>query len=435
MDIKILVINLHSSCNAGDDVLTQVALNQLHTSFPNSEIILSMNDPVSFHGVEQTVGSFMTWLKPNQVNPGYVVFIKGLLRLVWSFWIAIGYKFIGRKVLVFVPNVSRPLLRAYFDADLVVSSAGNFLYTSGRFGFPFLIAFYTMFYAWLIGKPLYSMPQTIGPLTRNWEKALTRWIVLKMELLFVREAVSVQELKKINGWGENCFLVPDLAFGFPSADKQEAEMLLVNHGIVENSGVPLLGVTLINWEAQNLLFKNQAEYETAVCDVIRHFITHYNGDVVLFSQVLGPSFAEDDRIPARRIYGRLEDLHYHLKLMDEEVSPGNLKAAYGLMDVFMGTRLHSNIFALSEHIPVIAIQYQYKTRGIMQELGLGNWVVDIESINSKDLVDLFDKLWHEKIDLRSYLKNIMPGIVKQASDIADRIEKDFYDKFKTNQGA
>ena len=64
--MKILVTNLHSSRNAGDHVLLQVALQQLYAQFPGSSITLAMNDPESYKdrldsGNEAVVDSFFAW--------------------------------------------------------------------------------------------------------------------------------------------------------------------------------------------------------------------------------------------------------------------------------------------------------------------------------------------------------------------------------------
>ena len=61
--MKILIINLHSSQNAGDDVLTKMTIQQLQTSFTLPLLTLAMNDPDSYTGGNVTLGSFTTWLK------------------------------------------------------------------------------------------------------------------------------------------------------------------------------------------------------------------------------------------------------------------------------------------------------------------------------------------------------------------------------------
>ena len=96
--MNILIVNLHSSHNAGDAVLTRVSVQQLKDSFPDPTIILSMNDPDSYEGVEATVGSFVSWLKKGTDGqtswrwaaiPGLIV--ESLLALG-------GYWLLGRPV-------------------------------------------------------------------------------------------------------------------------------------------------------------------------------------------------------------------------------------------------------------------------------------------------------------------------------------------------
>ena len=150
--MKLLVINLHSSRNAGDDLLTTVTIQQLQQSFKDAEIILSMNDPQSYCGPESTVGSFMTWLR----SQDDALSMRHLLVFLWILFetmvFAVLYRLVGMSALKLAPSKHRTLLAHYFSADLVVSAAGNFLYTSGRVGLPFMVAIYTMVFCFPIGE-------------------------------------------------------------------------------------------------------------------------------------------------------------------------------------------------------------------------------------------------------------------------------------------
>lgn len=416
--MKILVINLHSSQNAGDDVLTQVTVQQLKRNSV-SEIILAMNDPGSYKEEGIALGSFMFWLKSPHGN----WHINGAFWLILSFIAIVLYRLTKRKPLFLIPSQKRPLLQAYFDADLVVSSAGNFLYSSGRVGIPFLVSIYTMAYAIWANKPLYTMPQTIGPLRKTWERWLVKWIIGKMRLLFVRDAISQANLERMGAWHHHCHLMPDVAFALAPASHEQGIPLLQENGVTVSSQ-PLLGVTLINWGAQNHLFTSQHMYETAVSEAIRFFINEYDGHAVLFSQVTGPSASDDDRIPAQRVKQLLADMETRVTFIGGTPTPETLKSAYGQMDVFIGSRLHSNIFALSETIPTIMIQYQPKTRGVVQMLGLSSWVIEIENVTGASLIKMTQKLWREQHHVRQQLEEIMPSIIKQASSAADKIAVD-----------
>lgn len=424
--LNILMINLHSSRNAGDDALTLVTMQQLKAVFPGARITLAINDPTSYSGDEQTVGSFFVWVKRLGQD----------LRSRWR-WLAmpglvldsilavITFRLLGRPVFIAISRYQQALLSAYFEADLVISCAGNFLYTSGRLGLQLLMSIFAMAYAWMAGKPLYMMPQTIGPLERGWERALTRWIVSKMRVILVREPITYRELKAIGVSHPRCYQVPDVAFVLPSAPRQAAVRLLAEHGVDVRRDRPLLGITLINWAGQNPRFARQVQYEKAVADAARAFITRHGGHIVLFSQVWGPTQTEDDRIPARRVAAQLGDLVRHVVLVESPLPPDLLKSAYGLMDIFIGTRMHSNVFALSEGVPLVAIEYRFKTRGIMRMLGLERWVVDIQQVDGPGLIEVLEAAWMERDTIRETIRQMMPLITEQAARASAIIAEDF----------
>lgn len=163
--------------------------------------------------------------------------------------------------------------------------------------------------------------------------------------------------------------LPDPAFAFQGASSSTGYNWLKRNGIEpQDHTQPLLGITLINWGAENPIFSQQEKYENAIEAVALHFKKQYNGQVIFFTQVWGPSESQDDRIPLRRLKTRLSDRNPSIKFIDTPLSPDLLWSLYGQMDVFIGTRMHSNIFALSQGIPVIGIAYQPKTMGIFRML-------------------------------------------------------------------
>ncbi len=420
--MHILIVNLHSSANAGDDVLTKVTVQQLKKSFPNAELTLAMNDPYSYRGAEQTVGSFMTWLRKDEGRWHF----GGPVLILLSLLACIAHRLMKNKALAFVPDKYRSLLKAYFTADIVVSSAGNFLYSSGKIGLALLVAIYTMIYGWLLGKPLYTMPQTVGPLRYRWEELLVRWALGKARLVFVRDGISRAELQRIGAWREGCHLVPDVAFALAPAPTDAGKALLERYGVCW-AAHPRLGVTLINWGAQNSSFTGQQMYETAVAEALRHFLTQFGGQVFLFAQVRGPSPAEDDLLPAQRVYTMLSDLQEQVVLVTAPTPADELKAAYGLMDLFLGSRLHSNIFALCEGVPAVTIQYQYKTRGVLQMLGLEDWVIEIEQVSAFALLTLLTRLWQEYGTVKQHLQQVMPSVIVEAAHVGSMIAAHYFE--------
>jgi polysaccharide pyruvyl transferase WcaK-like protein len=62
-------------------------------------------------------------------------------------------------------------------------------------------------------------------------------------------------------------------------------------------------------------------------------------------------------------------------------TPGNFSAYVGTADLLVSMRLHALIFAASQGVPMLAVSYARKVRGLMQELDAERWVVEVETRN------------------------------------------------------
>jgi colanic acid/amylovoran biosynthesis protein len=421
MTVEILLLNIHSSRNSGDAALTHTAIEQLERGFPQSHITLAMDDPGSHSGDQLAVDSIFSWVR----RAGDRWRLESLAWLIPGSIIPIlTYRLVGRPVMALTPKHWRSLLRSYIQSHVAISKPGGFLYSSGR-GVTFGISVYTLALAVLAGKPVYMFPQSIGPILRRREHALLSWVMRRVRVVMVREEISLDQLQDLGVPSLRRRLVPDLAFGFRGAPPRAAEEWLRGLGMGADHSSPLMGMTTINWGAQDSQFVHQTNYEVGCAEVARHFIEQYGGRVLLFPQVLGPSPTQDDRVPARRIVRRLADMAPHVFLVEHPPSPGLLKAVYGQMDVFIGTRMHSNIFALSQGVPVIAIGYQPKTEGIMRMAGLGRWTISIQQTTGQALTRMLTTLWNERDGVRAHLQQRIPYLVQQAEQAGSMIVADY----------
>lgn len=421
MSVNILIINVHSSRNAGDAALTQVTIEQVQSRFPQGRITLAMDDPGSYTGEGTALCSLF-----GLVRDGDSWRPRSLLWLIpATLTPVLSHRCRGKAIFALTPRDWRAVLRAYLEADLIVSKPGGFLYSSGR-GVALLISLYTLALGWLAGKPVYLLPQSIGPFARRWERWLTGLVLNRLHTVIVREPISLSQLERCGVRVAGSHLLPDMAFAFRGAPEAVAQQWLYDHGLEPDSGSPLLGMTVIDYGAQNRRFSGQARYEAACAEAVRFFVKQIGGRAVIFPQVWGPSPSQDDRVPARRIAQQLVDLGQASIVVEDPLPPDLLKAVYGKMDVFVGTRMHSNIFALSQGVPAIAIGYQHKTQGIFQMLGLEQWSIRIEDVTGQVLREKLAALWQERATVRSHLHRILPGLIAQAQSVGALIAEDFY---------
>ena len=424
MPTKIVLINVHSSLNAGDAALTEVTVAQLEKKFHDIEIEIVMNDPMSYYHDEKTLVSFLTWV--NQSN------IKPIFRFFWLIFIsaipALTKRMLGKAFyLPLCPSIT-PTIKSLIDADLVISSAGGYYYSYAK-GRAFLYISYTLALVILAGNPLYMLPQSYGPFQYWYERIIAKWLLPRVNVLMVREPESLEYLNKLRIHNQSIHLFPDMAFSFNGSQNENSvdSFMLILNKLPKDQ--PLLGITVIDWGTQYLKFSNQDQYEQSLVVIIKHFINNYNGSIILFPQSCGPSPSEDDRIPAMRIINRLSEFNGRIILIDNPLRPDVLKTLFGYLDILIGTRMHSNIFAMIEGTPVIAIGYLPKTFGMASMVGIENWVIAIEDINPNVLMDKLDELWKDRELVHRKLLVRIPELAAQTPIVLETISRDYTQHF------
>ena len=108
-------------------------------------------------------------------------------------------------------------------------------------------------------------------------------------------------------------------------------------------------------------------------------------------------------------------------IVEEDLTPGELKWLYGHMDAFVGVRMHANIFALASNVPIVAIAYEPKTAGIMRTIGLSDYVLDILTLTEFALKQKIDELVANRQSVVAHLKLQQDRMRKTAQMSADII--------------
>lgn len=422
--MRILIINLHSGHNTGDAALTTVAIRQLRRHFPACHITLAMNDPESHAGDEPVVPSFGTWFRDMKAQKTHWAALP--LLMLQSLLVVGFYRLTGRQRFLNLPPPKRNLLKAYLEADLVVSCAGGFLYSTKR-GLGLLNSLFTLAYALWAGKPLYFLPQSYGPLDYGWQRWLLRAVFKGSRVIMVREPISFQYVRSLYRHPA-CYQIPDLAFALERATGQEQSLArhwLEQYGVTADRGRPWLGMTVIDWGGQEKRFRGQAAYENALAEAAEAFLERLDGTVIIFPQVYNAIKGQDDRLASRRVADRLRLRGKRVTLIHEPRLFPVVKAAYGLVDIFMGTRMHSVIFSMIEEVPVLAVGYQPKMMGLARLAELEKWVFDINRIDADLLIGSLYELWDQRRSVKNHLAQKVARLTEQADQAGLIIARDF----------
>jgi colanic acid/amylovoran biosynthesis protein len=433
MNDNILIINVHSSRNLGDAALLQVTLNQLKEAFPTYTITISMDDSQSHLGPDRAIDSIVAWTHPKRADDTVGWNYFHLLGVLPSTLIPLlSKRLIKKAVYTLTPKKLQTIVDAYLQADIVISGPGGFLYSSGK-GISLFVTVYSIAFAALAKKPVYILPQSIGPLKHKWEKTVVKWILKRARIVMVREPISLRLVREIGvDQGKVC-MVPDLAFAMPKSDRSSGEEWLEKNGIIDGTEKLLLGMTIINWGKQHSGFDRQEQYEAACASAARWFIEQRGGKVILFPQVFGPYLSQDDRVPARRVMQLLPELSSSFFLVEQSLPLELLKSVYSHMDVFIGTRMHSCIFALSEDVPTIMIGYLPKTRGLAEMLGLNEWCVEINQVLGNELIERLQNIIGNHIYWQADKKKEFEELISKTNQVGGWVKDDFEQWVRGNQ--
>jgi colanic acid/amylovoran biosynthesis protein len=398
--VKILLLNNHSLLNAGDHAILRETLRLLEQRFPGAQIDLVFNDTASARATLPTYpihGAPLTWVTSLDDNRDYLFVGRwrrlgylGLLLLA-----AVVYRVTGLTLRLFADCHKQALVQAFTAADLVLACGGGYIYAPGAGEgltgwFSFMLSGCVL--ALLMNKPLVLLPQSIGPLHGQFQHRAVRWVVRHARLTCVRERRSLDLLQRL-GCDQRAWHMPDLAFGAAGASADRARALLERAGLPAKPSMFRVGITALNWSGQSFSFTRQQPYEDAILGGI-DAITAHGGLVVLFAQCCGPSAAEDDRRVSARLRARAARPE-QVVLIQDLLPPDLLQAAYGQMDYFIGTRMHSVILALNAGVPALAVGYLHKTSGVLEEIGIADYCYDIETLTAEELILGFERLRHE----------------------------------------
>lgn len=137
-----------------------------------------------------------------------------------------------------------------------------------------------------------------------------------------------------------------------------------------------------------------SELISALVSLVRHLRERWQARVVLISMYEpGVEPWEDDQPWLDRIKDAFAD-DAEVRSVSEDLPIGDLTRLMGSFDLMIGTRLHSTLIALREGVPAVHISYTDKGSAIYADLGLKDWVVDIDAVlrSPAALITLADRV-------------------------------------------
>jgi len=329
--------------------------------------------------------------------------IKYALQMVLLILLVIADKKVNR--FRFCKN--HKILKKFLETDMIICKGGGYLSDMSLLGLPVSPHILLVLFATLFDKPLVMYAQSIGPFKTRLGMYIVRRLLDKALLILLREEISKEVVREIDVRRPDVRVTADEAFLFKPASKDEIEQILRELGLPKRR--LLVGITVRDWHFpfSNNPNRERRNYKQAIVELIERMVENYDAHVLLFC-----NDRKEDMSITHEVYSQSSEKE-NVKLVNGYAA-SDLKGIIGQMDIFVGTRMHSNICALDMFVPVVAIAYQPKTNGIMGMLGLSEWVVPIEGISGTALFNTVRKLISRREEIRNKLRTEMPEVRRKA---------------------
>ncbi|MBI4303751.1 MAG: polysaccharide pyruvyl transferase family protein [Chloroflexi bacterium] len=270
------------------------------------------------------------------------------------------------------------LIKAYISADFVVSIGGHFGQLSSLF---------PLFLAHLMKKPtiIYGA-STNGPIDNIFHRSLARRILNNTRLITLREEASRKHIQRLKITKPCVHVTAPEAFLWERASNHIIDGALRKEGLTGLS--PLIGINISRWPGANR--ETYQKYVVAITRLVDCLTAEMDATIVLVPFCFAKG--HDDRIENSRIREAAK-LRNKVKALEDMQDIPLYKGLIGRLDLFIGTRFHANIFALSESVPTLALSYHHKMTSAMEAMEMSEWVLDCAELDSSLLVERVTRLW------------------------------------------
>lgn len=200
-------------------------------------------------------------------------------------------------------------------------------------------------------------PQTIGPFNNKVYKILAGWLMNKALAVYARDDISYNEAIKIAP-KSNLYLSSDLAFELPYVCKKtKGKDSKIKIGI-NVSGLLWRG----GYSGKNE-FGLTMDYKKYICKLIKKLLDSKQYEVHMIAHVYSEFDSDYDAIC------ELGQKYTGAVIAPIFGNPIEAKSYISDMDIFLGSRMHSTIAALSSYVVTIPISYSRKFEGLFESIG------------------------------------------------------------------
>lgn len=352
------MVNLWTIRNIGDAAIFDGLLATLRAA---GKVHVIVGSPTSLREDKARLDIGADEVTPMAMDPHAAPSWVRSRYLLLASWVAIRLVTLLVRRALGRPNVA---LKAYRDADLVVSCGGGYL--GGSRPGNNLIHLSNIAFARLYRRPCMVAPVSVEPATPLVGWMLSR--LLRGTTVFARDADSAALLREL---GLQVWTSPDLALRSPA----------VLDALQNPRPAPddyVIGWAPRQFAPQHHAFATATELEDAAITALSDAVRSRGARVLLIPHTSAWG-AEDDLALVRRLRLRFPpDVGAAISTLEQARDLREGISRYGAASVVFAWRLHAALLAIAAGRPVLVLGYEAKVRGMMRTISLDDLVIDVD---------------------------------------------------------
>ncbi len=302
-----------------------------------------------------------------------------------------------------LPNDIATFLAALDGVDVVVIGGGPLKESGQMLEWSMRVAL-----AKSLGKKIMIYGCGIGPLHSAQARRHVAQILRLADRITLRDAIAVKNAIELGIPADRITLAADPAMGLltPSVSFAERNVEPLRIGVSLRRLSKHYAPTGRTIEATR---QESALHDAFKCTV-RRVLQMRPTQVVLVPMALRPE--DDDRAVLRQLHARLGQ-DPRISLIEHYASPAALLEHFRGFDFFVAMRFHSAVFAMLSQVPLVAIDYDSqggKTTGLMEAMGLSEFVLNIADATPERLWTLVDKGLSQRAAIARRIAENLPAL-------------------------
>ncbi len=237
------------------------------------------------------------------------------------------------------------------------------------------------------GCKLYIYANGIGPI-RSQNMDIARRVIDSADMVTLRDSASLQDLKKIGVSPKTPVEVTaDPTMILKGKSKRAVAEIFRREHIP--SGKTYIGISVRNWS------KNDRQFAEKIAHVLDQICKKYQ----VLPVFIPMKYPSDIKI-SQRVTELMRTKGY---VLQQQYSVYEMIGIVEQMDMILGMRLHTLIYAASTGVPVIGLTYDPKVTGFLEDIGQQRFI-DVSDIDTELLYQLMQDVMENKSEIRQQLR-------------------------------